>query len=279
MRKINSVLIKKIFFLFLLMQGSRICAQSATEKKVTVAVIAPVYLDSLFTKEAYKLGKNNLPRYVLPGLDFYNGVMLAADSLNNEKQSIELLFFDSKNAELSLNKLVATASFRDVSLIIASFTNRNELTAVADFAAANAIPLISATYPNDGGLTGNPQFALLNPTLPVHVEGIYKYLHRYFPTDNIILFRKRGSTEDLIQSILAAQNKKTAGLPLKLKSVELPDSFTAKQVTDFLDSSKQNILICGSLNEQFGLSLSRILSSAKNYPTITVGMPTWDGLR
>ena len=74
-------------------------------------------------------------------------------------------------------------------------------------------------------------------------------------------------------------NKKTPGVPLKLKTVELPDSFTAKQATDYLDSTKRNIVICGTLNEGFGMNLSKAISTAKSYRTIAVGMPTWDALR
>jgi hypothetical protein len=45
----------------------------------------------------YKLGKANLPRYILPGLDFYNGMMMAVDSLNKEQAPVEVLFYDSKS--------------------------------------------------------------------------------------------------------------------------------------------------------------------------------------
>ncbi|TXT33150.1 MAG: hypothetical protein FD136_1045 [Chitinophagaceae bacterium] len=46
-----------------------------------------------------------------------------------------------------------------------------------------------------------------------------------------------------------------------------------------LDSTRQNIILCGSLNEVFGLNLVKALATNKNYKSITVGMPTWDGLR
>ena len=120
---------------------------------------------------------------------------------------------------------------------------------------------------------------MLNPTLAAHIEAIYKYVHRFYPTENIILFKKRGNVEDMIQSVLVSMNKKTPGVALKLKTVELTDSFTIKQVTDLLDSNKQNVVICATLNENFGTNLSRALSSSKNYSVIAIGMPTWDGLK
>ncbi len=139
--------------------------------------------------------------------------------------------------------------------------------------------MISSTYPNDAGITDNPFFILINPTLKTHIEAIYRFLHRNYPTDNITYFKKRGDTEDAIQYILYDMNKKTAGLPLKINTVELNDSFAVSDVIEKLDSTRQNIIICGTLNEQFGSSLTHALASSKSYRTITVGMPTWDNIR
>jgi hypothetical protein len=254
-------------------------AQTDTVKPVKIAVFAPVYLDSVFSNDTYKPGKNNFPKYIVPGLDFYNGIMLAADSLNAEKVAVEILFYDSKSVESPLQGIVTDPEMENVSLIIASFNTRTEIKILADYALQKNIPLISSTYPNDGGINGNPFFVMVNPTLAAHIEAIYKYIHKAYPVENIILFRKKGGVEDMIQSTLANMNKQTPGLPLKLKTVELTDSFTTKQITDNLDSTKQNIVICGTLNESFGLSLSRALSSSKKYQSIVLGMPTWDGLK
>ncbi len=248
-------------------------------KTVKVAVFAPLYIDSAFTNDTYKLGKANLPRYLLPGLDFYNGVMLAIDSLNAEKAAIEVLIYDTKSSSMGIDELLEQPELQEVSLLIASFNNRNDIKPLADFAKEKNILLISATYPNDGGIEANPNFVLLNPTLTAHIEAVYKYVHRTYPLDNITLFRRKGGTEDQIQTILGNLNKRTAGIPLKLKTIELTDSFTTQQVTAYLDSTKRNVVICGTLNESFGLMLSRALSSSKHYPAVVIGMPTWDALR
>jgi ABC-type branched-subunit amino acid transport system substrate-binding protein len=248
-------------------------------RSIKVAVFAPLYIDSAFTNDTYKLGKANLPKYLLPGLDFYNGVMLAIDSLNAEKTAIEVLIYDTKSSSMGIDELLEQPELQDVSLLIASFNNRNDIKPLADFAKEKNILLISATYPNDGGIEDNPNFVLLNPTLTAHIEAVYKYVHRTYPLDNITLFRRKGGTEDQIQTILGNLNKRTGGIPLKLKTIELTDSFTTQQVTAYLDSTKRNVVICGTLNEGFGLLLSKALSSSKQYPAVVIGMPTWDALR
>ncbi len=262
-----------------LLSRGNLQAQQDTVKPFKIAVFAPVYLDSAFVGDTYKLGQNNLPKYLLPGLDFYNGMMMAVDSLNAENAHIEVLFYDSKNAVSSIQSLETDPSFDGTSLMIASFNNRNEVKPLAELAMQRQVPLISATYPNDGGIKANPYFVMLNSNLTTHISAIHKYLQKNYPIENIIVFRRKSNVADFIQHTLADLNRKTAGIPLKLKTIELTDSFSVNQVTGYLDSTKQNIIFCGSLDETFGLNLSKALSSSKNYPVSVIGMPTWDGIK
>ncbi len=167
-----------------------VCSKGQTvdtiSKPLKIAVFAPVYLDSVFEGPIYKLGKNNLPKYILPGLDFYQGVMMAVDSLNKEHASVEVSFYDTKNTTISIPDLIISGELQDVSLMIASFNTRTEIKPLADFALEKQIPLISATYPNEGGITGNPYFVLLNSTLLTHLEALYHYTRRFYPTDKTI---------------------------------------------------------------------------------------------
>lgn len=277
----NKIMMKNIqlFFsigaLFMTLLGN---AQS-TIKPLKVAVFAPVYIDSAFEGINYKLGNNNLPKYILPGLDFYNGMLLAIDSLNAENQPLEILFYDTKSIDEPIETVLNKPELQDISLLIASFNIRNEIKPLADFSLKKNIPLLSMTYPNDGGVTNNPFFVMVNPTIITHIDAIYTYLHRNYPTENITVFKRKGATEDLILNRIETLNKKTLGIPLKLNIVELIDSFTTKEVMVQLDSTKQNIILCGSLNESFGLNLVNILAANKNYKSIIMGMPTWDGLK
>lgn len=254
-------------------------AQTDPAKPIRVAVFAPVYLDSAFAGDTYKLGRNNLPKYILPGLDFYNGMLMAVDSLNTEHAPVEVLFYDSKNPKSSIQALTTDPDFYDISLIVASFNNRSEVKPLADLALQQKIPLISATYPNDGGTSENPYFVMLNPNLNIHIEALFKYFQRTYPLENILFFKRKSNAADFIMQSFADLNRKTAGTQLKLLTIELPDNFTPDQVTGYLDSTKQNIIFCGSLDENFGLNLSKALSSTKTYPVTIVGMPTWDGIK
>lgn len=272
--------LKKFILVFIILISYYSASAQEQPKVWKVAVFAPVYLDSAYTQDGnYRLGNQILPRYMMPGLDFYNGVMLAIDSLNAEKQPVEVIFYDSKSVKGNPINAIQDSALADVSLIIASFNNRNEIKPLSDFALEHEIPLISATYPNDAGLTENPYFILINPTLRTHLEGLYNYLQRVYPTSTMTMFRRKGAVEDMIQNGFADIAKSSKSVPLKIKTIELTDSFTTSQVIAYLDSSRQNIVICGSLNESFGTNLVKSLSESKKYRSIAIGMPTWDALR
>lgn len=268
-----------VYIIGLLMHlvGSNIHAQQNPPLKI--AVFAPIYLDTVFNETNYNAGNNNLPKLVLPGLDFYNGIQLAIDSLNAEGQHLIVQFYDSKSQTASVKQILGSADMQDISMIIAAFNQRNEVKPLADFALNKQIPLISMTYPNDGGVKNNPFFALVNPTLTTHVESIFKYLQKNYPTDPIIYVRKPGAVEDMIENMFTSLNQKTPALPLKFRSISTNDSSNIATFNSILDSTKTNILLCGSLNENFGSNLVKSVAANKPYKSLVIGMPTWDAIK
>lgn len=252
-------------------------AQTAGPMKI--AVFAPVYIDDAFNNGNYSLGNNNIPKNILPGLDFYNGIQLAIDSLQAEGQQLEILFFDLKNKQETLEKLIQSGKLNGTALLIASFNNRADIKPLADYAKSKQIPLISSTYPNDAGIRSNPFFALVNPTLITHIEGLYKYLQKNYPTDPIIYVKKSGQLEDMIEQTFLELNKKTPALPLKLKSISVTDSINIALYNSTLDSTRTNIILCGTVNEGFGINLVKSVAANKSYKSIVLGMPTWDAIK
>ncbi|MBA4198553.1 MAG: hypothetical protein C0459_13475 [Chitinophaga sp.] len=265
-----------VIVLLLSLLSFHVKAQTIINK---IAVFAPLYIDSAFDGNNYKLGNNNLPKNMLPGLEFYNGVTMAVDSLKAEGYSFEINIYDTKSSKENLSSILLKDEMKNVGLIIASFTNRSELKTLTDYAAIYKIPLISATYPNDGGVSDNPYFILLNSTLRTHCKELYKYVQRNYATGNIVYFNRKGAVENLMQSVFADMARTTPAVPLKIKSIELTDSFSVKQIADYLDSTKHNTIICGTIDEAFGLRLIKAINNLKTYNSTIIGTPTWDVLR
>ena len=121
---------------------------------------------------------------------------------------------------------------------------------------------------------------MLNSTLKTQVEATYRHIQKYYSVMPVVVFRKKGQIEDLIRNLLNDAGKSSVQTPLRIKYVDLPDSFSISQLRNHLDSTKQTICVAGSLNDNFGKRLAQQLATLnKNYPVKVVGMPTWDGIK
>ena len=251
-----------------------------TSKPVKVAVFIPLYADQVFDGTTYILDKANLPKTVLPGLEFYNGVMMAIDSLNAEGSRVEISIYDTKQTVPSLSTLLKSGEFNNVGLIIAAITSTAELKLFADQALTKNIPLISATYPNYVGVNQNPFFALLNSSFQAHLQGLFKHMQRYYSGQNIVAFTRKGATEDFVKNYFTTLNKNPRSVPLKIKWVAVDDAAqNLKAFQSNLDSTKNNIVFVASPLESFGLNIVETISGLQSYRTTAIGMPTWDNIK
>ncbi len=248
--------------------------------KHKIAIFAPLYLDSAFdASNEYRYAKNVFPKFINSGLEFYEGAQLAIDSLNKQGVPLEIFIYDTRSATATLEQQLAKTELEGVELIIAHCSN-NEVRMLSETAAKRKIPIINTTVPNDAGTVSNPFFILLNPTLKTQCEGIYRYIQKYYSINPAIVFRRKGSADDAIKSLLDEYSKSTVAVPLKLKYVELPENFTGEQIKIYLDSTRNSLCISGSLDMNFGRQLALQLASiGKQYPITVMGMPTWDGIK
>jgi hypothetical protein len=245
-------------------------------KPVNATILLPLYLDSAFQNTNYQFG-NSLPRFLLPALEFYHGVQLAADSLREEGISARIEVIDSRKPD-ALTSAFANGP-NQPSLVISVIQNGNELKAAASAAWEKKIPLISATYPNDAGVTERPNLLIVNSTLKSHCFAIYKYLQRYYRNNNIVLISRKGGHDDRIKNYFKEAEKTAPGAKPRWKIVSLSDSFNTSEVSVYLDSNKLNTVIGASLDKDFALRLTGTLSKLSgSYNSNIFGMPTWDEL-
>lgn len=245
---------------------------------VKVAVMAPLYLDSAFSDYSYQLGDKNMPQQIITGLDFYNGVMLAVDSLQKEKANIEIWVYDTKKKNTDINGILKGMAYQHFAMIIGSFNAVAEQKAVSDFSFSHNIPVISATYPNDAGLNANPYFVVLNATLTAHISGIYNYIQQNYSSAKPVFITRTGVMENKIAADFKASDS-VARYRSKYRVVNLPTDFSISNLKPYLDSTKQNVLVCGSLNTVFAKDIARLLCNNPQYKTTLIGMPNWDGIK
>jgi hypothetical protein len=276
---------KKLYFIlavifFCLLQTTKVVAQSDAAKH-RIAIFAPLYLDSAFDEvDEYRYAKNVFPKFINPGLEFYEGAQLALDSLNKEYAPLEVFIYDTRSAKETILQQLNKPEMDSVELIITHCSSA-ELKIFADAGLRKNIPVINANLPNDGSVTANPFFVMLNSTLKTQCEGIYKHIQKYYSLNPLVVFRKKGPREDLIKSYFDEFGKNTMAIPLKIKYVDLTDTFNVNQLKPYLDTTNESLCIAASLDEIFGKRLAQQLAVLKKqkYMSIVMGMPTWDNIK
>lgn len=239
-----------------------------------VSILIPLYLDSAFTDAKYKYG-SNVPPYLVNGLEFYNGVKIAAEELQADGLHVRIEVKDSKGANFNADEWKKSVTGQP-SIVICSPQSAMELKTIAEKLRPSGIPLLSM-LPNDAGISDYPNFMIINPTLQTHCTQLYKMLQRNHSIDNLVLLTPKGSAETRLKGYIKAAAKNSPSVPLKWKEYSLPDSFSAAYLAPLLDSMQDNILIVPTLQTNIAQKLVKVLSGMKDtYRCTVVGMPTWE---
>ena len=276
---------KKLFFVFaaiLFFSGNQdLFAQNtynSQQKTFRVGVFAPLYLDSVFENSQLRSDKT-IPKFIMPAVDFVQGAQIAFDSLGLQNNHVEAFIYDTKSFLQPVPWLIQNKILDSIDLIIGSVKDV-DFKQLSDFSAKRNIPFISATYPNDGGVTDNPNMVILNSTLKAHCEGIYSYILQNHGTDKIIFLKKPGQQEDKIAAIFKMLNEQEGKPLLNIQTIRIDSTVSTYLLKSRLDSTKNNVIIAGSLDEDFAKKVTDACNAIhKTYPIILIGMPNWDSFK
>lgn len=245
-----------------------------------MAVFTPLYLDDAFnTDGTYRYSGKSFPKNSISGLEFYHGASIAIDSLNALNIPLDVYVYDSKSAHESLEQQFSKCASDGVELIIAN-CSISELGRLARLGADKKITVINATVPNDGNTSNNPYFVVMNPTLQTQVEGAYDYLKNKYPNQQVIIFTKKGTSENYIRSVFEGLNKANRTTALHLKFVDIGDSVSSNAINNAFDKTKPALAVIGSLDTYFaGRVLKQMSTLSKSFTAMSVvGMPTMENM-
>lgn len=243
-------------------------AREVKKDTYNIALYAPLYLDSVSSD----MPTRSLPRYILPGLDFYEGAQLALDSLQAQGVKLNVTVYDSKNKQN-----IHSANLVNTDLIIAA-VGTPEIKDLSDIARKKEINLVSATYPNDAGVNDNPFFLITNSLLKTHGEALQRYLQEGYASKNILIIHRDSPFEKRIAAdLLEEYNKLQSGKKSKPREVIWNDSISDLNLSQYFLADRPNLCIVTSLDETNAKYILRKLSTqTASYPIQVFGMPTWD---
>ena len=249
---------------------------SALAKVYRIALFSPLYLDSVFGSNLPNLDKS-IPKFIIPALEFTQGARIALDTLSLNGKYAEAYIYDSKSYTQPISWLIKYKKLDSIDLIIGSVRDP-DYHELAAFALQKNIPFVSATYPNDGGITGNPFLLIANSTLKTNCEAIFSYLLQKHGTGKIYIIKKKGDDriENYFRNINAAEGKPL----LNVRTIAIDSSISSYSLLNRIDTTQPAIIIGASLDEGFAKNLAdACYPIQKKHSLILIGMPNWDAFK
>jgi LysM repeat protein len=211
-------------------------------------------------------------------LDFYEGILLALDSLKKANVSIELYVYDTERDTLHFEQILNQKELKNMDLIFGPVETEN-LKLISDFGKEHKIPVISPFTDSQWLLRDNPYFIQMIPAMEIEFRNWAKFLTNFWGNTMIIIYdgdsTEYETIEFLKQEMYEELARKSFYDGLRLKEVVITDS-AEYEMNQFLTEEDQNIIIIPSSNEAYVSNiLTALFFEIEEYDIRVFGMSNW----
>ena len=199
-------------------------------EQIKVAVILPLLLEDSISSDQMKM------------VEFYEGMLLALDSLKKQGVSVDLHIYDSGNKWASLSPILNKPEMREMNLIIGPVYDTH-IAEVAAFAEEAGIRTVIPFARQVDQVFTNPYIYQVNTPQSYFYSEVYDHFFMQFTNPNIIFFDSPEDEDDnMIDGFKREMNYR--GVPY---TVLLADTATNKDtILTVLDTERENILMMTS---------------------------------
>ena len=244
--------------------------RSVKKEVYRIDVLVPLYLDEL-VKNGKPTYKGKAPDKAITGMDFYQGIRLAADTLEARGYKLEVYVHDIASMGQGIKTLISRGTLDSSDLIIGAVQSA-DIPEVAERAKKNNINFISAVSPSDAGVRNNPYFTLIQPRLQTHCEWIMKKIAEKYHKEQItILYRTSVASDEnaysYLTNILEENNLRRLLCNKAPDSAELAKAFSKEEL---------NVIIMPIVENAYAEGLLKNLyKQFPGYKFAVYGMPSW----
>jgi len=212
-------------------------------------------------------------------IEFYEGAILAIDSLKRMGMNIELLVFDVTNQQM-INAILQLEEFRDLNLIIGPvYPELQE--SVASFAAKNRIPMISPLSSAGNFEQNNSWYFKVNPTKEFQLEQTATYIANEYSKKNFFLLQQSGnsSSADAQLATLCKEKLENRSGKQLFHEYNLQEN-GVNSIKPLMDENGENIFVIPTDNEaQVSVAVTNLTALAEHYNIVLMGTPTLTRLK
>ena len=218
-------------------------------------------------------------------MHLYEGVLMAADSLQKQGMKFELYVFDTNRDSSVVQSLIQRDIFREMDLIIGPvYPNLQGI--VSPFSAKNRIPMVSPLSAAGDFENTNPYYFKVNPNKEYLIQETARLItEKYFDKNFIVL--KMGEYKHLAEASLVDQCRDrlfSTGYYDQSKDVLFHEyDFEAEGIWGIqriLSPVKENVFIIPAVNEgQISVAVTNLNTLAEQADIRLVGLSGFKGYR
>lgn len=255
------------------------CNQSLLSRQtVKIALLIPLQNDAAIIDEEESSTDPNLKLSPKSYLEFYEGFLMAIDTIRKTGLSVELFQYEVKRDSTKINNLLQDNKLQTVDLIVGPFHD-NIFDIVASWAQSRQIPVINPVLSSNKALFLYNNVIQLNTTLNSQIEQYARYLAS-FDSLHLVLVSSNSTEDQQMTSIFKNQYAKsfTDNFSTKLPLVK---EINYHQVgydglEKALHRSKINVVFVASQSQVFVINLMTKLNElTKSYKLLFCYIPTW----
>lgn len=222
------------------------------------------------------------PFYIYPKsvnfIEFYEGLMIAIDTLKQQGLSINLHVYDTRNDTTRIKEILSFPEFLNTDLIIGPVFN-HEVKFVSEFSKANQIKLVSPLVDNLSLVDNNPYLFQVYPSYNAQIDEFARFVSG-FGDKNIVLVHNGDSlgyanVQMVKDKIFNNLSKDTIVDNIQFKEVVYLDSINVLEHA--LSKELENIFIIPSNEEAFVTNVITQLNTLKTFghQIRVVGLSRW----
>ncbi len=168
------------------------CERIEQNMKATynVALMLPLFLEELDSLETAKVEDrhelSNLVSFWF--LQFYEGFLMAVDSLKEAGMNLNLFVYDVDNSSEKINKVLHTSELSSMDLIIGPFYSES-FKKMAAFAKTYEIKIVNPLSTREEILHGNPYVYKVKPGESYQIDNIVSFIRDQYSESNVVIVR------------------------------------------------------------------------------------------
>lgn len=194
---------------------------------IKAAVILPFLPDGATRSEAAKM------------VEYYEGFLMAVDSLKRTGTSIDLYTYSSGPESSSLNSILGKGEMKDMDIIFGPL-HQQHIKPLADFAQKNGIRLVIPFTSKDNTVFRNPAVYQINTPQSYLYSEVYDHFVRQFPNANVIFLEASHGTKEKEEFIKGMKEElRNRSIPMK----SLKEDANVESLKAVLMNDRENIFI------------------------------------